>query len=101
MPQPSVTLYSQKNCQPCKAVARRLDKNETPYTKVDVSEDAEALARLRALGFSQTPVVECGTTVFAGYSPDKIDALKGHPDVVREVRRLAEVEDRAVVEDKG
>ncbi|MEU2002046.1 glutaredoxin family protein [Rhodococcus sp. NPDC019627] len=96
-----VVLYSRPSCQPCLAVARRLDKNKTPYTKVDVSVDKAAADRLKDLGFQQTPVVECGTTVFYGYSPDRIDALKEHPDVLREVRRASGVEDRTDVEDKG
>ena len=96
------TLYSQKNCQPCKAVERRLIKNGTPYVKVDVSEDADAAARLKALGFTSAPVLESGSTVIAGYSPDKIDALsKPVEQPVKELKRDAVVQDRDVVEDKG
>lgn len=94
------TLYSQKNCQPCKAVERRLIKNGTPYTKVDVSEDADAAARLKQLGYTAAPVLVSGQTHIVGYSPDKIDALM-LPEPVKELKRDAVVQDRDVVEDKG
>ena len=93
------TLYSRKNCQPCKAVERRLIKNGTPYLKVDVSEDADAAAKLKQLGYTAAPVLVSGQTHIIGYSPDKIDGLM-LPDVAKEIKRGPE-HDRTGVEDKG
>ncbi|MFC9761666.1 glutaredoxin family protein [Rhodococcus jostii] len=93
------TLFSRRNCQPCMAVERRLIKNGTPYVKLDVSEDADAAAKLKQWGFTAVPVLVSGNTYIFGYSPDRIDALM-LPDVAKEIKRGPEP-DRTGVEDKG
>ena len=71
----SITVLSQPGCQPCKAVARYLDKREIDYTYIDVTQDADAFAKIRDLGYQQTPVVIAGDVHFGGFQPTKLDAL--------------------------
>ena len=67
---PAITVYSQPNCQPCRAVTRKLDQLGATYVTVDVTEDPEALDDIRRLGYQQTPVIVVGEHHRSGYSPD-------------------------------
>ena len=53
----SITLYSTPSCVQCKATYRALDKKRLAYEVVDVTQDAQALATVQALGYVQAPVV--------------------------------------------
>ena len=45
------------------------------YTLVDLTQDKNARQHVEKLGFTQTPIVEAGTTSWAGFRPDLIHAL--------------------------
>ena len=45
------------------------------YQSVDISQDAEALERLKALGYMQAPVVVTDQDHWSGFRPDKIEEL--------------------------
>lgn len=65
-----ITVYSRPDCQPCKAVARKLDQLGAQYVKVDVTEDPAAAERLRSLGYTSTPVTVVGEHHKHGYAPE-------------------------------
>lgn len=44
---PAITVYTQPNCQPCKAVKRWLDRRGITYKAVDVSQSPDAMAAIR------------------------------------------------------
>ncbi|HWT58644.1 MAG TPA: glutaredoxin-like protein NrdH [Rhizobium sp.] len=71
----SVTVYSKPACVQCTATYRALDRLGVDYDIVDLSEDAEALDRVRSLGYMQAPVVIAGERHWAGFRPDMISAL--------------------------
>ncbi|WP_022872882.1 glutaredoxin-like protein NrdH [Nesterenkonia alba] len=71
----SVTVYTKPACVQCNATYRALDKNGVTYQTVDISQDAEALERVRALGYMQAPVVITEDDHWSGFRPDKISAL--------------------------
>ncbi|MGP5220682.1 glutaredoxin-like protein NrdH [Arthrobacter rhombi] len=72
----TVTVYSKPACVQCNATYRALDKNGINYRKVDVTQDDEALERIRALGYMQAPVVlTSDNDHWSGFRPDKIDEL--------------------------
>lgn len=73
-----VTVYTKPSCVQCTATYRALDKNGIAYKSVDISEDADALKRLKALGHMGAPVVESPIGDWAGFQPDKITELKAH-----------------------
>lgn len=60
----------------CNATYRALQTKGIAYETVDLSQDAEALERVRALGYMQAPVIitESGDH-WAGFRPDKIEEL--------------------------
>ena len=45
------------------------------YDVVDVTQDADALALVRSLGYVQAPIVVAGEDHWSGFRPDRIDAL--------------------------
>lgn len=78
MTQPhAVAVYSKPNCQQCNATKRRLDRNGTTYTVVDITEDQVAYDFVIGLGYQQAPVVVLDSgSHWSGYRMDLIDAIK-------------------------
>lgn len=71
----SVTVLSQKSCQPCRATERWLTKRGVDHEVIDLADSPEDAAAARDLGHQQTPVVLInygpGNDVhFSGYRPD-------------------------------
>ena len=52
-----ITVYSKPHCPQCTATYRKLKALGLPFNSIDVTEDAEAAAFVRTLGYSQAPVV--------------------------------------------
>lgn len=73
-----ITVYSKPNCPQCMATYRKLKSLNLPYKSVDVTQDAEALAFIRALGYQQAPVVVVreGEEVKKHWSSFRPDLLK-------------------------
>ncbi|MGO2004178.1 MULTISPECIES: glutaredoxin-like protein NrdH [Micrococcaceae] len=71
----TVTVYTKPACVQCNATYRALDKKGIAYQKVDISQDADALERVRALGYMQAPVVMTEADHWSGFRPDKIEEL--------------------------
>ncbi len=71
----SITVYSKPACVQCEATYRALDKKGLEYDVVDVTQDPEALALVRELGYLQAPVVVAEDTHWSGFRPDQITAL--------------------------
>ncbi|WRS30921.1 glutaredoxin-like protein NrdH [Actinomycetaceae bacterium MB13-C1-2] len=69
-----ITVYSKPRCVQCDATYRALDRSGTPYRKVDVSVDSEALQYIIDLGYQQAPVVVVGNEHWSGFRPDRIAA---------------------------
>jgi len=71
----TVTVYTKPACVQCNATYRALDKKGIAYQSVDISQDAEALERLKALSYMQAPVVVTEKDHWSGFRPDKIEEL--------------------------
>ena len=71
----TITVYSKPACVQCNATYRALDKLDTEYTVVDISEDADARDYVMSLGHLQAPVVIVDGEHWSGYRPDRIKAL--------------------------
>lgn len=71
----TITVYSKPACVQCTATYRALDRLGVDYDIIDISQDAEALDRVRSLGYMQAPVVIAGEQHWAGFRPDMISAL--------------------------
>ena len=50
-----VTVYTKPQCVQCNMTYRALDAKGISYTKVDITEDAQALEMVKSLGYMQAP----------------------------------------------
>lgn len=71
-----ITVYSKPSCVQCTATYRALDTAGLEYNIIDLSEDPAALAHVKTLGYLSAPVVVAGDDHWAGFRPDKINALR-------------------------
>lgn len=70
-----VTVYSLPNCVQCDSTKRLLTRNEISYSEVDLSQDPDAMAMVRELGYTAAPVVVAGEDHWSGFRPDKLSTL--------------------------
>jgi glutaredoxin-like protein NrdH len=72
----NLKVLTKPDCQQCRATYRALDARKIPYEIVDMSVDAEALEKAKALGYLQAPVVITAEgDHWSGFRPDKIDEV--------------------------
>ena len=70
-----VTVYSLPNCVQCDSTKRLLTRNEISYNEVDLSQDPDAMAMVREMGYTAAPVVVAGEDHWSGFRPDKLSTL--------------------------
>lgn len=70
-----ITVYSKPACVQCTATTREMDKKGISYEYIDLTEDVTAMEKVKDLGYMQAPVVIAGDDHWAGFRPDKIEAL--------------------------
>ena len=78
-----ITLYGKPNCPHCVGTENWLDINEISYQKVNVLEDADALAFLKTKGHRTVPQLYAGDRLlveggFSGLQQMGADALREH-----------------------
>jgi glutaredoxin-like protein NrdH len=74
MTQGQTVLFSKNDCVNCDATKADLDSLGVQYSVINISEQPEYVAKLKALGFRSAPVVVAPTGSWAGYNPEKIQA---------------------------
>ncbi|MDN5893244.1 MAG: glutaredoxin-like protein NrdH [Nocardioides sp.] len=75
----AITVYSKPRCVQCDATKRALDKATVPYDVVDITEDPDALAHVKAMGYAQAPVVVTEQDHWSGFRPDKVKEIAARP----------------------
>lgn len=72
-----VTVYSAPWCGGCKITKTFLDSHNIEYREVDVSTDTDALAELKAHGYSSIPVVSVGSldNSWCDHNPQRLEEL--------------------------
>ncbi len=90
-----ITLYTKNNCQQCRATSRHLEGAGLDFQSVNLDTNPKAVDLVKAMGYSQAPVVVTDTDHWSGFRPDKLAALKVQDSQAREssaeqssVRRL-------------
>lgn len=71
----TITVYTKPLCVQCDATKRALDKAGVTYSTVDITENPDALAYIKSLGYAQAPVVITDDAQWSGFRPDRIKAL--------------------------
>ena len=74
-PKAFVTVYTKPADIQGDATIRALEKKNITYRIIDISQDQEALERLKALGYMQAPVVTTDSDHWSGFRPDKIEEI--------------------------
>lgn len=72
-----MTVYSHPKCVQCEQTKKVLAGLGVEFDEVDVSEDMEALAFVKGLGYLSAPVVVAGSEHWSGFRPDRLKALAG------------------------
>lgn len=70
-----VTVYTKPACVQCDMTKKMLDKNGVEYSTVDITQDPEAYDMIVGMGFMAAPVVITPEDSWAGFNPDKINAI--------------------------
>jgi glutaredoxin-like protein NrdH len=70
-----VIVYTKPGCVQCNATKKRIEAKGFTPSMIDVSADKAAFDHIIGLGYRQVPVVVAGDDHWAGFQPDKIDAL--------------------------
>ena len=72
-----VIVYTKKKCPQCIMTKQYMDALDIEYETIDVTDNEEARAYVKSLGFQTLPVVvaESGEAWF-GFRPENIDLLK-------------------------
>jgi glutaredoxin-like protein NrdH len=70
-----VIVYTLPACVQCDSTKRVLTRSEIPYEEVDLSQDVEAMAYVRELGYSAAPIVVSGEDHWSGFRMDKLSTL--------------------------
>lgn len=71
----TITVYSSPGCAQCSLTFKAFDAAKLDYSTVDISIDTEAVNRVKALGYTQAPVVVTESDHWSGFRPDKISNL--------------------------
>ncbi|MDD7385126.1 MAG: glutaredoxin-like protein NrdH [Actinomycetaceae bacterium] len=72
----AVTVYSKPSCVQCNATKRALKKAGIAYTDIDLTQDEDALEKVKEMGFMSAPVVVTDSDTWSGFRPDKIKVLQ-------------------------
>lgn len=70
----TLTLYGKPRCVQCDATERYIKTNQISYTKIDVTQNAEAFTYVtETLGYQQAPVVVASDGKhWSGFIPDEL-----------------------------
>ncbi len=71
-----IIIYTRDNCVQCNATKSALDRSGLDYHLINLDEQPEEIAALKALGHRQLPVVRVDEESWSGFRPDKIAALR-------------------------
>jgi len=71
----TITVYTKPACPQCDATKFSLNAKGMEFDTVDISVDAAAYDMVMALGHRSAPVVIAGSESWAGFQPDRINAL--------------------------
>lgn len=72
-----VKIYTLPACGYCKQVKRHLDKHNIPYQEINLKDDKDGKAFMKARGYTGVPVTVIGDEEIVGFDLDRVDKLLG------------------------
>lgn len=71
----TLTIYGKPDCDRCDQLVKYCRRKGIPYRYIDVTQDTDALALIKSLGYAEVPVGIIGDDHFYGVRLDKIRPL--------------------------
>ncbi|MGO2606058.1 MAG: glutaredoxin-like protein NrdH [Brachybacterium tyrofermentans] len=68
-------VYAKPQCVQCDATKRDLNSRKIEHETVDLTQNPDAVSKVKELGYQRAPVVVTEEDHWSGYRPDKIKAL--------------------------
>jgi glutaredoxin-like protein NrdH len=75
----TVTVYSKPACPQCVATETALTAKGIAFSKIDMSQDQDALELVKSMGHRSAPVVVVGDESWSGFRPDMIAKIAAQP----------------------
>lgn len=72
----TIDLYSKPNCPQCRMTKVWLEREGLQYNEIDVTQDAEAENRCRAMGYKELPVVVAASQHWSGFRHSRLMELR-------------------------
>lgn len=72
-----VKIYTLPGCGYCKQVKKHLNKNNIPYQEINLKEDKDGKAFMKARGYTGVPVTVIGKEEIVGFDLDRVNELLG------------------------
>ena len=72
-----IDLYSKEDCIGCLATKTVLEARGVAYNELDITEPGN-LAKVRAWGYQQAPVVDTGVETWSGFQLEKLEKLNSN-----------------------
>ena len=71
-----IRVYTTPNCVQCDMTKKVLKRAEAEFEVIDLSQDEESMAMIKAMGYSQAQVVIAGDDHWSGFKNDRLkDAI--------------------------
>lgn len=77
-----ITVYSTPGCPQCNLTKTWLESHDFRYRDIDLSEDTDALQKVKGMGYQSAPVVivpfeyEARAAHWFGFRPDLLSSIK-------------------------
>ena len=71
----NVTVYSKPNCMQCNFTKKYLKERNIAFKEIDVTQDEDALNKIKEMGYQAVPVVVTKDDHWYGFRPEKLAEL--------------------------
>lgn len=71
----SVTVYSKPNCMQCNFTKKYLKERDIAFNEIDVTQDKDALNKIKDMGYQAVPVVITDIDHWYGFRPERLAEL--------------------------
>lgn len=72
----TATVYTKSDCVQCDMTKKLMQREGVSYVEVNLEEDADAMQKVRDMGYQSAPVVVAGDSHWSGFRPERIKGLK-------------------------
>lgn len=70
-----IKVYSKDRCPQCRMTKKKLKEMNVSFEEINVGVDSKAMDYLKSQGFKSVPIVETESETWAGFQPDRIEAI--------------------------